>query len=126
MAIVKGDFEGKFFKDIKKNYSYALKQWQLGKFENVNIPNGEKFCCFEGRIKSFLDSIVDKSNSLNVDDSILVVSHFVVIKSIISILLTQSLSSSNELRISLGGITKFTFQKEKGWSLQYMNLPIIN
>ena len=118
-----GNFEGKFFKNLRRDYPNVFKQWELGNFQLVDIPNGESFLNLEKRVSSFLEDITSKKNAqLN----ILIVSHFVTIKSLISTALTKSLDISNTLKINLGNISKLTYEHNTGWTLSYMNLPVIN
>tara|TARA_B100000073_G_C23477613_1_gene470206 strand:+ start:31 stop:639 length:609 start_codon:yes stop_codon:yes gene_type:complete len=117
-----GDFEGRYFKDLRNEHGEVFDLWSSGNFYNVNIPNGEKFVDIESRLRDF---IKDTCNDSSGDQSILIVSHYVIIKLFISIIFTDNLNASNVMRIDLGNIAKLSLDKTKKWSLQYFNLPII-
>tara|TARA_B100001996_G_scaffold379414_1_gene365131 strand:+ start:675 stop:1283 length:609 start_codon:yes stop_codon:yes gene_type:complete len=117
-----GDFEGRYFDDLRNEHGEVFDLWSAGDFYNVDIPNGEQFVDIENRLRDFITDIHKQSFE---DQSILIVSHYVIIKLFISIIFTDNLNASNLMRINLGNIAKLSLNKTKKWSLQYFNLPII-
>lgn len=76
-----GEFEGKNYEDIKKQYPEEYKVWEEN-WKEFTPPYGESYMQFYHRIKCFMDDILKLP-----DEDILIVTHGGVIRTIYSYIL---------------------------------------
>lgn len=102
-----GFWEGKSEEEVKENYGELYREW-INNPHNVKFPNGESLSDVRSRLTRFLKKITSKSNG-----NIAIVSHRVVLKVLICMLLDLDDSKFWNIRIDCGGITIFEYIDEK-------------
>ncbi len=103
-----GDWQGKSLSEIKKNYKNLFKQWEINP-DKVVIPNGESLCEVKDRVCSFLKKI----STIEEEKVIVVVSHRVVLKLMVLVLLGLKEKDFYKINISNCSITIFKLSNEK-------------
>lgn len=96
-----GLWEGQTFKWVEDNYGDLLKIWQTQPTQ-AQMPNGENLQNILGRVKSFLKKIE------NCNQSILVVSHDAILRTMISDLIGLPLDNFWQLHLTNCGISIVT------------------
>ena len=71
-----GEFEGKDYKEIQKNYPEEYELWN-NKWKEFTPPGGESYIQFYDRIKVFMDELIRENH-----ENVLIVTHGGVIRSI--------------------------------------------
>lgn len=99
-----GAFEGKSYNEIKETYPKEWKVW-CEDWKNTVPPNGESYIQFYGKIKDFMDSVLQLK-----DDNILIVTHSGVIKSVYCYILDNNLDFFWKFNSKNGDITLIKYE----------------
>jgi len=95
-----GDWQGLSDTLVKERYPELRRQWHVAP-HTVTLPGGESLADVESRVVTFLENI------RNVEGSVLLVSHRVVLKVMACRLLGLDNSHFWDIQIDLAGITEF-------------------
>lgn len=79
-----GDFEGKSFEEISKNYPEECMLWQKD-WKNFRPPHGETYMEMYKRVSSFMNELKDIKY-----DNVLIITHSGVIKSILCYIMDEN------------------------------------
>ncbi len=105
-----GEWEGKFYDEIKEKYPDIAKVWYKNPFK-AKIPKAEGFKSFKKRVLKALDYW---KNSANSDENLLFVTHGGVIMMCIADFLKISDENIWKIRINNGSLTILNLHPEKG------------
>lgn len=88
-----GKWEGLTLKEIEENYSEEFKKWRK-KPSEANIEDGESLLMAKNRVRNFLDELDNKYENKN----ILIVSHGIIVKTLILSVLETSLDNMYKIK----------------------------
>ena len=98
-----GEWEGKSHQEVKDKYPELYYKW-LNAPHLVDFPDGENLERVRGRVKSLLDRLLVKHS-----DKLALVSHRVVSKVLVCLMLGLDNSRFWDIKMDLGGITIFDY-----------------
>jgi len=98
-----GEWEGKREGEVKRLYPKLYREWHLNP-HRVRFPNGESLQDVKVRLEKFIEKVTSKFKG-----EIAIVSHRVVLKILICMLLGLNISHFWNIRIDCGGITIFDY-----------------
>tara|TARA_B110000014_G_C20092180_1_gene571974 strand:+ start:12 stop:620 length:609 start_codon:yes stop_codon:yes gene_type:complete len=104
-----GDFEGLPFSYIRKNFSSQLLEWRSNP-KKFRIPNGETLGEVQDRALAFMKSLFIKYKSFK---NIIIVSHNLVIASILCHYSNRDLKDFAEFTLDSGSISTLMYSNDK-------------
>tara|TARA_B100000925_G_C21958373_1_gene452225 strand:- start:397 stop:1011 length:615 start_codon:yes stop_codon:yes gene_type:complete len=104
-----GDFEGLTFKFIRSNHKNELDKWRENP-RGFRIPNGETLGEAQKRAIDYINQIVINYNKMK---NIVIVSHNLVISSVLCYYLNKDLVDFGKFTIDSGSISKLKLEKSK-------------
>tara|TARA_A100000164_G_scaffold381327_1_gene432427 strand:+ start:7564 stop:7998 length:435 start_codon:yes stop_codon:yes gene_type:complete len=104
-----GDFEGLSFSYIRKNFASQLLEWRSNP-KKFRIPNGETLGEVQERALAFMENIFIKYKS---HKNIIIVSHNLVIASILCHYSNRDLKDFAEFTLDSGSITTLMYSNNK-------------
>lgn len=116
-----GDFEGKTWEDIPKEYPQQYECWVKNQID-FKAPNGETMQDVYNRMVSAMNGIVTDSLNLNRDVSIAVVSHGCAIKNYQCYLNHADISYMSQIGWADNtSVSKVEFKTLSDWKVIYLN-----
>lgn len=103
-----GDWEGRRKAEVKKLYPEILKRWKKAPGK-TRMPRGEHFVSVVKRVRNFLETLERKHK----DDTVVVVAHDVILRTIIADVLGLPFDNIWRLRLDNGAINIVQLGKRK-------------